>query len=231
LPDAVALLVLAAGGWATFQSFWLWLWLSLELGSARGTNDAATLAPARDRMWRRCGRLSLAGLVALTLAVIELGGMRNLVEVMMAPGHRAIAAAISVTALGALVFAVGGMRKLMRSGVPMTHAEIEDDMGHVQLGLPGHAGVNFRHLGPARGASVVQELTITEMTRAWRSGEWRRDPDLFNFFIMTAGGLMAIYGGVGIVMAAGVLWVKALCAGFLAFFTFKLIAAVRGGYR
>jgi hypothetical protein len=115
----------------------------------------------------------------------------------------------------------------------MTHREIEAEMGRVKLGLQSQSGdlrfggVKYRHFGPAKGARAQQELSITEMTQAWRSGEWRRNPNLLNVFIMTAGGLLMIYGGFGIPIAAGPLWVKVLCGALLAFVTFKLIAAVR----
>ncbi len=233
LPQAVALLTLGVGGWATFQASWLWLWLSLELSNLRAGNDTATLPPAREKLCRRSGQLAVVGLIAVALAAIELGYVRKLVETMIAPGHRAIAATILVTAIGAFLLLFGGMRMVLRRGEPMTHAEIEEDIGRVKLGLQSRSGdlrfggVKYRHFGPAKGASAQQELSITEMTKAWRSGEWRRNPNLFNAFIMTAGGLMMIYGGFGIPIAAGPLWTKVLCGGLLAFVTFKLIAALR----
>jgi hypothetical protein len=221
-PQALAVVTLAAGGWGTFHAFWVWLGLSLERTNARAAGQAVPLAPAKERICGVAGRLAAGGLVAVALAVIELGYARKVIETMIAPGHRAIAATASVAAVGFFLLMFGGLRLVLRRGEAMSRAEIDEQPRGLRLGRS-----TYRHLGPAAGAKAQQELSITEMTRAWRSGEWRRDPNLLNMFIMTAGGLLMIYGGFGVAIVATPLIMKVLCAGVLAFTTFKLIDAVR----
>jgi len=207
--QALAVAILVAGGWGTFHAFWVWLGLSLQRDNAR--HDIS----------RRAGQLAVGGLVAVALAVTELGYAQKLVDLMIAPGHRAVAATATVALVGCFLLIFGGLRMVLRSGEPMSREEIDGELPR------GRFGMKRRHFGPAVGAKVEQELSITEMTRAWRCGEWRRNPHLLNIFIMTAGGLLMIYGGFGIAIVTGPPFVQVILGGVLAFTTSKLIAAVR----
>ena len=218
--QAIASATLVAGGWATFQAFWIWLWLSL--------------APAKEKMRRRAGWLAAGGLIAVALALVELGYARKLVETMIAPGHRALAATITVTAVGWLLLMVGAIRLVLARGRPMSRAEIDEQLGQGKFDRQGGSAASLRfsrsgykHFGPAIGSQAEEELSITSMTRFWRSGEWRRDPKLLAIFIMTAGGLTMLYGAFSIAIVAAPLFAKVLCGGVLAFTTFKLIDAIR----
>ena len=212
-PQALAVATLAAGGWGTFHAFWVWLGLSLQRNNAK------------QDIRRRAGQLAVGGLIAVALALIELGYAQKLVDAMIAPGHRAIAAAATVALVGCFLLLFGGLRLVLRSGEAMSREEIDQELSR------GRRGLKRRHFGPAVGAKAREELSIAEMTKAWRSGEWRRDPNLLNIFIMTAGGLLMIYGGFGIAIVAGPPFVQLTCGGVLAFTTFKLIAAVRRACR
>ena len=203
-PQALALVTLVAGGWGTFHAFWVWLGLSLERTNARSAGEAVALTPAKEMICRWAGQLAVGGLIALLLAVIELGYARKLIETIIAPGHRAIAATASVALAGCFLLMFGGLRLVLRRGEPMTRAEIDEELRRGKYGNQRQTGVlrfsksTYKHFGPAEGAKAEQELSITEMTRAWHSGEWRHDPNLLNAFIMTAGGLLMIYGGFGV---------------------------------
>jgi hypothetical protein len=208
-PQALALVTLVAGGWGTFHAFWVWLGLSLQHDSAR------------KNISRRAGQLAVGGLIAVALAIIELGYAKKLIDAMIAPGHRAIAATAAAALMGCFLLLFGGLRLVLRSGEAMNREEIDQELRR------GRFGMKRKHFGPAVGAKAEQELSIAQMTRAWRSGEWRRNPSLLNMFIMTAGGLLMIYGGFGIAIVAGPPFIQLICGGALAFTTFKLIAAVR----
>ena len=233
LPQAIAVVTLVVGGWGTFQAFWVWLWLALERTNARARGQAAALAPAKESICRRSAQLAIGGLIAVALAAIELGYARMLVETMIAPGHRAIAATATVAVAGWILLIFGGVRLVLGRGEPMSHAQIEEELRRGKFGTRGQAGLlrvsrsAYRHFGPAEGAQAEQELSITEMTRAWRSGEWRRDPNLLTVFIMTAGGLMMFFGGFAVVIVAAPFFVKILCGAVLAYTSYQLIAAIR----
>jgi hypothetical protein len=224
---------LVAGGWGTFQAFWVWGWLSIERTNARATGRAVTLTPGKEAIHRRAGQLVVVGLIAVALAVIELGYARAAVAALIAPGHRAIAATLTVAAVGFVLLISGGMRLALSRGKPMSHAEIEEDLRRGKFGPQGRTGMlsfrrsTYRHFGPAEGAKAEQEVSIGAMKEAWRSGEWRRDPGWQTVFIMTAGGLMTIFGGFGAAVVAGPPVVKILFGGALGYTAFQLVAAVR----
>jgi hypothetical protein len=231
LPQGLAVGTLVAGGWGTFHAFWVWLALSIQRTKGRETGQS--LAPVKESICRRAGFLATGGLIAVALALIELGYASKLLEAMIAPGHRAIAATVAVTAIGFFLLLFGAVRLVLRRGEAMSREEIDEELRRGKFARARKAGSfsasrsAYRHLGPAEGAKAEQELSIGEMTRAWRSGEWRRDPNLLNIFIMTAGGLMMLYGGFGSAVVAGPLFVKVICGVALAFTTYKLVDAVR----
>jgi hypothetical protein len=232
-PQALAAVTFAAGGWGTFQAFWVWLWLSLERTNARATGQTVRLTPAKEAICRRAGKLAVGGLIAVALAVIELGFVRALVAEMLAPGHRAIAAALTVAVVGFALLIFGSVRMVLSRGEPMSHAEIEEDLGRTKFGPQGRTGLlrfsrsNYRHFGPAEGAKAEEEISITEMKDVWRSGAWRRDPHWQTVFMMAAGSLMMFFGGFGAAIVAGPPVVKVLCGGALGYATFQLVAAFR----
>jgi len=232
-PQTLAAVTFAAGGWGTFQAFWVWLWLSLERTNARATGQPVTITPAKEVILRRAGKLAVGGLIAVVLAVIELGFVRAALTAMAAPGHRALAATLTVAVAGFALLIFGSVRLVLSRGAPMSHAEIEEDLRRSRYGPQGRTGAfsvrrfTYRHFGPAEGATAQQEVSIAAMKGAWRSGEWRRDPAWRTLFIMTAGGLMMTVGGFGAGVVAGPLVVKVLCGGALGYTTFQLVAAVR----
>lgn len=232
-PQALAGVTLVVGGWGTFHAFWVWLWLSLERTNARAASQAVTLTPAKEKIRRRAGQLAVGGLIAVALAVIELDYARAAVAGLVAPGHRAIAATLTVAAVGCALLIFGGVRLVLSGGEPMNHAEIEEDLGRIKYGPQGRTGLlrfrrsTYRHFGPAEGAKAEQEVSIAAMKEAWRSGAWRRDPSWQTIFMMAAGGLMMTFGGIGDAVVAGPLLVKVLCGGVLGYATFQLVAAVR----
>jgi hypothetical protein len=209
------------------------VWLALSIQRTKGRETGQSLAPVKESICRRAGFLATGGLIAVALALIELGYASKLLEAMIAPGHRAIAATVAVTAIGFFLLLFGAVRLVLRRGEAMSREEIDEELRRGKFARARKAGSfsasrsAYRHLGPAEGAKAEQELSIGEMTRAWRSGEWRRDPNLLNIFIMTAGGLMMLYGGFGSAVVAGPLFVKVICGVALAFTTYKLVDAVR----
>lgn len=232
VPQAVAGLTLVAAGWGTFQAFWLWLWFSLERTNARATHTAR-VSQFHDAVRHRAGQLAIGGLVVVTLAVIQLGYLRDLAATMLVPGHRTLAATLTVAALGFTLLLVGGMRLTLARGQPMSHAEIEEQLRDIQYGPQGRTGpLSFRRsayriFGPAEGAQAEQEVSLAAMKAAWRSGAWRRDSSWRTVFMMTAGGLMMLFGGFGSVVVAGPLLGRILCGGGLIYTTFQLTAAFR----
>jgi hypothetical protein len=203
------------------------LWLSIERTNARATGKAVDLTPGKERILRGAGRIAIGGLAAVALATLELDYPQALVAAMVAPDHRAIAATITVAAVGFFLLLFGGLRLVLRQGQPMSHVEIEADLPRTRLGLARGGGMaTYRQFGPAEGAKAEAEISITEMKKAFLSGAWRRDPWWQTVFIMTAGGLMMTYGGFGAAIAAGPLLAKVLCGGVLGYSTFQLVAAV-----
>jgi hypothetical protein len=232
VPHAAAGLVLVAGGWATFHAFWLWLWLSLERTNA-GATHAETASASRDAVRRGTGHIAIAGLLVVGLAVIQLGFMGDLLDTMIEPGHRAIAATATVATVGFTLLMVGGMRLALARGHPMTHAEIEEQVREIKYGPQGRTGPlsysrsAYRIFGPAKGAEAEQEVSFHDMKAAWHSGAWRRDSSWRTVFMMTAGGLMMLFGGFGIAVVAGPMVVKILCGAALLYTAVQLVAAAR----
>jgi hypothetical protein len=232
VPHAAAGLVLVAAGWGTFHAFWIWLWLSLERTNARATH-AQTPSASRDAVRRGTGHIAVAGLLVVGLAVIQLGFMRDLLDTMVAPGHRAIAATVTVAAVGFTLLIVGGMRLALARGHPMTRAEIEEQARDIKYGPQGRTGPlsysrsAYRIFGPAQGTEGEQEVSFHDMKSAWRSGAWRRDSSWRTVFMMTAGGLLMLFGGFGIAVVAGPMVVKILCGGALLYTAVQLVAAAR----
>jgi hypothetical protein len=232
VPHAAAGLVLVAAGWGTFHAFWLWLWLSLERTNARATREQPP-SPSRDAVRRGTGHIAVAGLLVVAVAVIQLGFMGQLLDTMVEPGHRAIAATATVAAVGFTLLLVGGVRLTLARGHPMTHAEIEEQVRDITYGPQGRAGPlsyrrsAYRVFGPAKGAEGEMEVSVQAMKEAWRSGAWRRDPTWQTVFMMTAGGLMMAFGGFGSAVVAGPLLVKILCGGALLYTAVQLVAATR----
>jgi hypothetical protein len=232
VPQAVAGLTLVAVGWGTFQAFWLWLWFSLERTNARATRGAKA-SPFHDAIRHRAGQLAIGGLVVVTLAVIQLGYLHDLGATMLAPGHRTLAATLTVAALGFTLLLVGGVRLTLARGHPMSHAEIEEQVRDIKYGPQGRTGpLSFRRsayriFGPAEGSQAEQEVSLAAMKAAWRSGAWRRDSSWRTVFMMTAGGLMMLFGGFGSVVVAGPALAKILCGGALIYTLFQLTAAFR----
>jgi hypothetical protein len=232
VPHAATGLVLVAAGWGTFHAFWIWLWLSLERTNARATHEK-TPTLSRDALRRGTGHIAVAGLLVVALAVIQLGFMRDLLDTMIEPGHRAIAITATVAAVGFTLLMVGGMRLALARGRPMTHAEIEEQARDIKYGPQGqtgplsYRGSAYRIFGPAKGAQAEQEVSMHDMKAAWRSGAWRQDSSWRTVFMMTAGGLMMLLGGFGSAVVAGPLVVKVLCGGALLYTAVQLVAAAR----
>ena len=232
-PQALAGVTLVVGGWGTFQAFWVWLWLSLERTNARSAGEAETLSPVREAICRRAGQLAVGGLIAVALACIGLEGTRATVAALIAPGHRAITATLTVAAMGFALFMFGTVRGVLNRGKPMRHEEIEENIGRTKYGPKGPTGglafraSTYRHFGPAVGAKMEAEASFTGIKDAWRSGAWRRDPFWQTFSIMATGALMMVLGGFGVVVVAGPLVAQVVCGGILGYVTYQLVAAVR----
>ena len=233
LPQTVAFVTLVVGGWGTFQAYWVWLGLSIERTSAQATGQAVALSPAKETILHRAGNLAAGGLIAVALAVIELGYARAALTALVVPGHRALAATLGPAVVGGGLLIGGGIRLVLSRGQPMSHEEIEEDLRSSRYGPRGRTGPlrfrasTYRHFGPAVGARAEQELSIAAMKEAWRTGAWRRERAWQTVFIMATGGLLMAFGGFGAAVVAGPPVVKILCGGALAYTTFQLVAAVR----
>jgi hypothetical protein len=228
---AAATLTLAAVGWGTFQAFWLWLWFSIERTNTSATG-AGKVSPFHDILRRRAGRLTVAGLVVVLLAVIQLGYIRDLAGAMLAPGHRTLAATLTLTVLGFALLIVGGVRLTLARGQPMSRAEIEEQSRYLRYGLQGRTGSSFRKsayrvFGPAEGSKAEDEISMAAMKEAWRSGAWRRESSWRTVFMIAGGGLLMVGGGFGSFLVAGPPIAKLLCGGALLYATFQVTAAFR----
>jgi hypothetical protein len=232
-PQALAFVTLVVGGWGTFQAYWVWLGLSIERTSAQATGQAVALTPAKETILHRAGNLAAGGLIAVALAVIELGYARTALTALVAPGHRALAATLGPAVVGGALLIGGGIRLVLSRGQPMSHAEIEEDLRRSNYGPRGRTGPlrfrvsTYRHFGPAEGARAQEEVSIAAMKGAWRTGAWRRDHGWQTIFMMATGGLLMCVGGFGAAVVAGPPIAKVLCGGALAYTTFQLVAAVR----
>ena len=232
MPRAVAGVTLVAVGWGTFHALWLRLWLSLERSNARGT-QTETISPFHEVIRHRAGQLAIGGLVVVALAFIRLGYFRDILATMLASGHRSLAATLTIAVAGFTLLVLGGARLVLSQGKPMSHAEIEEQFRAIKYGPQGRTGPLsysrsiYRIFGPAQGAQAEQQVSLHAMKEAWRSGAWWRDSMWRTLFMMTAGGLMMIFGGFASFVVADPAVVKAFAGGALAYTTFQLIAAVR----
>jgi hypothetical protein len=169
----------------------------------------------------------------MTLALLQLGYIRDLGAAMAAPDHRPLATTLAVAVAGLILLLAGGLRLTLARGHPMSHAEIEEQVRDIEYGPQGGTGPlsysrsAYRIFGPAKGAQGEQKVSFQAMKAAWRSGAWRRDSSWRTVFMMTAGGLMMVFGGFGSVVVAGPPLARILCGGALIYTMFQLTAAFR----
>lgn len=213
---ALAIVTIAAAGWAAFQAFWIWAWRSLGAATDRGT----------DALRRAAGRVAIAAATLVGVAVIDLVGVSAALR-LVARVDRLLLLTIAIAVVGLVLLIVGGVRLARARGTPMTPAEVDDLMRRGTMAQNGAGWSAYRHVGPARGKEADMTLSFSTMKAAWRSGAWRRDRDMQTAFMMTAGGLTAIFGGFAACVVAGPMPVKIMCGGALVYAAFQIVRAVR----
>jgi hypothetical protein len=104
---------------------------------------------------------------------------------------------------------------VLAAGRPMTREEVEAQIGVYRLtGLPfWHGGFKYRVLGDATGLQAAQTLSLAEVKQAWRNGAARSSPRWRAIFLMLGGGVVMVFGGLGIAVTAGPAFVQLLTAG------------------
>ena len=224
-------LVLVVGGWLTIHLLSLWTWLSLERAGGRRTGE--TIPPGADSLRRRAGQLTILGLLIVVIAAVTLGTVQSLFAFMSQPGHRLIAATMTISAIGWTLLVAGGARFALREGDPMTHQEIEDLFRNGKYGSRGIAAPwvyrrsVYRVFGQAKGSKAEADISIRAFKDAWRSGAWWREPPWQIRFTMAIGAVMMLFGGFGTVVVIGPPLVKVFVGLALVYASAQLLAAYR----
>jgi hypothetical protein len=140
--------------------------------------------------------LPLAALLVL-IAAGEIPAVRGASAWIDARRAGLLEATLTVTAVGLVVMIWAWVVVAARAGRPMSDEEAKELAGR-PLPLPGQqsfrAGI-FR--GAARGRTTDQPLewSFAEMKAAWRAGTWWSDAGMRRKYVITAGGLLLIFGG------------------------------------
>lgn len=225
-----ATLGVVAGGWGVLHAGWLWLWLSL--GSTISRSYPGVAGPRHQLLRHHVGRLTVASLIVVLVSIVQLGLAGQLLATMTKPGHRALAALLTLAVLGFAFLMLGGFRLALDQGKPMGRGEIDEQLRQsafesMDQSVPRYGWSTYRFLGPAKGVEVQIVVSLEDVKKAWRSGAWRRQPLWRTIFIMIAGCLLLAFGGFGSAVVAGSPVVKILGCGALLYLTYQCITAIR----
>lgn len=161
------------------------------------------------------------GLVLVAAVLSEMPGIKQACQAVDRLRDPLLGVAIGVAALGFAVFMGGILSLLMASGEPMTHEEIEAAFAERRgAGEPAVWRASaHRVFGPAAGQQAANEATFAGMKDAWRSGEWRRDPQWRRLFLVASGAALLSYGLFGLFLVIGPGPIKVIVAGALLYAT------------
>ncbi len=87
-------------------------------------------------------------------------------------------------------------------------------------------GIIASMVASERGAVSI-ETNLPAMKTAWKSGEWRRDPQWRRLFTIATGAGLLTFGLFGIFVVVGPWPVKVICAGAILYPFYRLIHALR----
>jgi hypothetical protein len=80
----------------------------------------------------------------------------------------------------------------------------------------------------AAGTSGVEtETSLPAMKAAWRSGDWRREPQWRRLFVIAGGAALLTVGLFGTFIAIAPIPVKVICAGAILYPAIRLTLALR----
>jgi hypothetical protein len=118
--------------------------------------------------------------------------------------------------LGFVLFMGGGLDMLMTQGEPMSHEEVEDlDRSNRDLAAQPYTwrASTSRIWGKTSGGEVYDEFSFRSMKDAWRTGAWWRSSQWRQRLVITAGGLLMIFGGFGLAFVLAPASIKLLVGG------------------
>lgn len=182
-------------------------------------------------MKRIRGWTAMAALVIAAIVIAEVPAIKQVDQAIGANQPLLLGMAIAATAAGFVLFMGGIISMLMAGGEAMDHQEIETSAASIRDAASRPyvwRASAFRIPGAAEGRQVANETTIAGMKGAWRSGDWRRDPDWRRIFVVATGAAMLAYGLFGIFIVTGPPYLKVLLGAALAFATLSI---VRGAAR
>lgn len=172
-------------------------------------------------MKRLLGWAQMFGLLLLAIVLSELPGIKQAGQMIDRHKEPLLGVAIGLTALGFTVFMGSILSLLMVSGEPMTHEEIEGAISQRRgAGEPAVWRASaYRVFGAAAGQQASNETSFAGMKDAWRSGEWRRDPQWRRLFLAASGAGLLFYGLFWLFLVIGPGPVKVLVAGAMLYAT------------
>jgi len=140
------------------------------------------------------------GVIFVVILVGELHAVKAAARVVDEQRPWLLPLSLGVTGLGFIILIWGWTRIGLRMGKPMTREEMEQLAAQTQILGPGKNFSKARLWGKTAGVKVDPpvEWTFGEMKAAWRNGAWRRDPDMRQKYIITAGGILFLLSGFSV---------------------------------
>jgi hypothetical protein len=167
------------------------------------------------------GWTAMFGLLLVAAVIAELPFVTPWIQTIDETHDRLLGVAAGVAAFGFVVFMGGILSMLMASGDPLTHEEVEATLSRQRgMGEPAVWRASaHRVIGTAVGRRAANEATFAGMKEAFRSGEWRRDPQWRRLFVITFGAALLFYGLFGLFVVVGPPLVKVLMTGAMIYVT------------
>ena len=118
---------------------------------------------------------------------------------------------------GWILFAVAIGYGLWTQGRPMKDDEA---LGFMEQSA-GSSTIHRRFRGRTKGREFHTEISFREIKEAWRSGEWREEPNWLPIFLGMLAVTLIAFGMFGFFIVIGPPLVKLLCAGALLYATVR----------
>ncbi len=171
----------------------------------------------------RAARVLFYALVALSIAFAPyIAPLKRFSDDFAAHPQPYLGITIGMTVVGVGLFIAVGVVTALRSGRRMTDAQAQA-YASAPLRVPNYTFYRGYFRGKAFGQEVENSGSFRQIKHAFRSGEWLRDAGWRRFLLSFAGGMLWVFGALGIAFVLGPPAIK-LIAGAALIYEFTQLA-------